>query len=252
MAGPAVRFRIDFAEHSGLGPGEIFLLEAIRDAGSLLQGARNMGISYRGARLLPDSLRQSFRERSLRSDRMQATKAERGYRYGLIGVLSLLLSTLSGHPSRASDAATSGGNPAGANSISIDGAVEHPRSLTVADLKIEPATTEAVSQRTGKGVLTGSYTGVLLWTLLQKAVIKVTGSRNDVMRHTITVTSSDGYATVLSVAEIDPEFGDEQAIIAYAKDGKPLADKRGFARLIVPADKSAGRAISGVASITVR
>jgi Oxidoreductase molybdopterin binding domain len=102
-------------------------------------------------------------------------------------------------------------------------------------------------------MLTGTYTGVLLWTLLQEAVIKVDpGSRNDVMRHTIVVTASDGYATVLSAAEIDPEFGGEQAIIAYAKDGQPLADKRGFARLIIPTDKSAGRAITGIATITVR
>jgi molybdate transport system regulatory protein len=62
MAGPIVRFRIDFAEHSSVGPGKICLLEAIRDAGSLSQGARNIGMSYRGAWLLLDSLRRSFRE----------------------------------------------------------------------------------------------------------------------------------------------------------------------------------------------
>jgi len=35
MAAPVVRFRIDFAEHSSVGPGKICLLEAIRDSGSL-------------------------------------------------------------------------------------------------------------------------------------------------------------------------------------------------------------------------
>jgi molybdate transport system regulatory protein len=62
MAAPVVRFRIDFAEHSSLGPGKICLLEAIRDAGSLSQGARNIGMSYRRAWLLVESLKQSFRE----------------------------------------------------------------------------------------------------------------------------------------------------------------------------------------------
>lgn len=62
MVGPVVRFRIDFAEHSSVGPGKISLLEAIRDAGSLSQGARNVGMSYRRACLLVESLRQSFRE----------------------------------------------------------------------------------------------------------------------------------------------------------------------------------------------
>jgi molybdate transport system regulatory protein len=59
---PIVRFRIDFAEHSSIGPGKIRLLEAIRDSGSLSQGARNIGMSYRRAWLLVESLRQSFRE----------------------------------------------------------------------------------------------------------------------------------------------------------------------------------------------
>lgn len=184
---------------------------------------------------------------------MRPTKANWWRDCGLIGALCLVLAALSWHPSLASDEAASGGKATSADSISIDGAVEHPRSLNLADLRNEPATTEAVSLKTGRGLLTGRFTGVLLWTLLQQAVIKVSpANRNDVMRHTIVVTSSDGYSTVLSVAEIDPEFGDEQAIIAYAKDGQPLSDRRGFARLILPADKSAGRAISGVSSITVR
>jgi molybdate transport system regulatory protein len=62
MAGPVVRFRIDFTEHSSVGPGKICLLEAIRDSGSLSQGARNMGMSYRRAWLLIESLKQSFGE----------------------------------------------------------------------------------------------------------------------------------------------------------------------------------------------
>jgi molybdate transport system regulatory protein len=62
MAGPVVRFRIDFAEHSSLGPGKILLLEAIRDSGSLSQGARNIHMSYRRAWLLVESLKQSFRQ----------------------------------------------------------------------------------------------------------------------------------------------------------------------------------------------
>src|SRR5208282_4005907 len=62
MAVPVVRFRIDFAEHSSVGPGKICLLEAIRDAGSLSKAARNIGMSYRRAWLLVESLKQSFRE----------------------------------------------------------------------------------------------------------------------------------------------------------------------------------------------
>jgi molybdate transport system regulatory protein len=62
MAAPVVRFRIDFSEHSSLGPGKIQLLEAIRDSGSLSQGARRLGMSYRRAWILVESLKHSFRE----------------------------------------------------------------------------------------------------------------------------------------------------------------------------------------------
>ncbi|HTX23817.1 MAG TPA: molybdopterin-dependent oxidoreductase [Steroidobacteraceae bacterium] len=170
----------------------------------------------------------------------------------MMGVLCALSAALTLHVALAANGAASDGKTARADSIVIGGAVEHPRVLTLADLQREPVTTETVSLKTGKGVLRGSYTGVLLWTLLQQAVIKVSGAKNDVIRHTVVVASGDGYATVLSAAEIDPQFGGERAIIAYAKDGQPLTDKRGFARLILPADQEAARAISGVASITVQ
>jgi len=62
MQNPVIRFRIDFTEHSSLGPGKIGLLEAIRDAGSISQAARNLGMSYRRAWLLIDSVRTAFRQ----------------------------------------------------------------------------------------------------------------------------------------------------------------------------------------------
>jgi len=62
MSAPGIRFRIDFARHASLGPGKVRLLEAIRDSGSLSQAARNMGMSYRRAWLLVESLKRSFRE----------------------------------------------------------------------------------------------------------------------------------------------------------------------------------------------
>ena len=62
MPMPIVRFRIDFATGSYVGPGKIELLEAIRDSGSLSQAARNIGMSYRRAWLLLESINASFRE----------------------------------------------------------------------------------------------------------------------------------------------------------------------------------------------
>jgi molybdate transport system regulatory protein len=57
---PLIRFRIDFTEYSNLGPGKIALLEEIKSCGSLSEAARRMGVSYRRAWLLLDSLNHSF------------------------------------------------------------------------------------------------------------------------------------------------------------------------------------------------
>jgi len=62
MLTPVIRFRIDFAKDCYVGPGKIELLEGIQRSGSLSQAARDLGMSYRRAWLLVDSLRSSFRE----------------------------------------------------------------------------------------------------------------------------------------------------------------------------------------------
>ena len=62
MRRPVVRFGIDFAEHSHVGPAIIAVLEAIKASGSLSQAARDLKISYRYAWLLVDGLKSAFRE----------------------------------------------------------------------------------------------------------------------------------------------------------------------------------------------
>jgi len=63
MALPAVRFRVDLGRHAAIGPGKIALLEQIERGGSLSQAARELGMSYRRAWQLLDSLNGCFRER---------------------------------------------------------------------------------------------------------------------------------------------------------------------------------------------
>jgi molybdate transport system regulatory protein len=63
---PRLRIRIDF-DPSGpdrqLGPGKIGLLEHVAETGSISAGGRAMGMSYRRAWLLIDSLNRCFREK---------------------------------------------------------------------------------------------------------------------------------------------------------------------------------------------
>lgn len=54
--------RIDFGDDRAIGPGKIRLLELIAARGSISAAGREMGMSYRRAWLLVDSLNHYFRE----------------------------------------------------------------------------------------------------------------------------------------------------------------------------------------------
>lgn len=60
---PTIRFRIRInkGEEIAVGPGKIALLEAIIDTGSITAAARQLGMSYRRAWLLVDSMNRAFR-----------------------------------------------------------------------------------------------------------------------------------------------------------------------------------------------
>jgi molybdate transport system regulatory protein len=59
---PAIRIRIDFTDEVNIGPGKVALLEAIKTTGSISDAARSLGMSYRRAWMLIDSLKQGFSE----------------------------------------------------------------------------------------------------------------------------------------------------------------------------------------------
>lgn len=60
MNRPDIRFRLDFNDQCSVGVGKISLLEAIARTGSLSQAARDIGMSYRRAWLLIDSMNADF------------------------------------------------------------------------------------------------------------------------------------------------------------------------------------------------
>lgn len=57
-----VSVRLRFSEHARIGPGKIALLEAVHRTGSIAQAGREMGMSYRRAWLLIDSMNAMFDE----------------------------------------------------------------------------------------------------------------------------------------------------------------------------------------------
>ena len=57
-----VRISIVFESGARIGPGKAKLLQSIRDTGSISAAARDMGMSYKRAWLLLDSMNQAFTE----------------------------------------------------------------------------------------------------------------------------------------------------------------------------------------------
>ena len=59
---PRVRISIVFESGARIGPGKAMLLESIRDTGWISAAAREMGMFYKRAGLLLDSMNQAFTE----------------------------------------------------------------------------------------------------------------------------------------------------------------------------------------------
>ena len=114
---------------------------------------------------------------------------------------------------------------------------------------------ENVTYFAAGSVVSESFTGVLLWDLLNNApvngIITDPTIKNDILHKVIIVTGTDCYQSVFGAGEIDPFFGGSQIIVAYATGGKSLGGA-GFARIVVPGDKAGGRFVSNIASIEVR
>ena len=96
-----------------------------------------------------------------------------------------------------------------------------------------------------------TYSGVPLATLLAK-INAPSGNelRGNAMTSYLVATGSDGYAVVLSLAEVDPGFRDTQVIVADTRDGQPLG-KNGPFQLIVQGDKRPARWVRNLVSISL-
>jgi len=159
-------------------------------------------------------------------------------------LVGLLLASLAALPAAAQDAA---GKLAPA--LSIAGRVEHPRTLTLAELQAMLAATVEMDSTTSTGVQHVKYTGPLLWTLVQAAnPVDDPSCGNTALQHTMLARGQDGYAVALSIGEIDPRMEGKQVLVAVARDGQPVP----YLRLVVPGDVHAARSVRDLASIEVR
>ncbi len=96
------------------------------------------------------------------------------------------------------------------------------------------------------------YAGVGLRDILTQAGV-ATGNdvRGKELADYVVVEAADGYRVVFSLAELDPDFGNTQVLVAESVDGQPLAAKEGPLRLVVPGDKRQARWVRMVTRISV-
>jgi hypothetical protein len=139
--------------------------------------------------------------------------------------------------------------------LALGGAVANPAVFDEETLAArDDVLMQTVTYTAGGAPVTHTYTGVLLWDLLEDAgVLTDPAVRNDILGFYVVATGSDGYRAAYSLGEVDPRFGGEAIMVAYddalGQLGPGGAD--GFARMVVPGDAAGGRYVSNLVSIEV-
>ena len=139
--------------------------------------------------------------------------------------------------------------------LTLSGKVADPGIVTPETLSaLHQSMTETATYLAGSTPTTDTYTGVSLWTLIQDTGLVTDASiKNELLRYEVVATGSDGYRAVFSMGEIDPAFGNQPDLVAYADTGGQLGagGADGALRLIVPGDHAGGRYVSNLVSLQV-
>ena len=95
-----------------------------------------------------------------------------------------------------------------------------------------------------------TFEGVPLKAVLEKAGVgfgeNLKGKR---MASCLLVEAADGYRVVIALPEIDPAFTGKQIVLAFLKDGKPLDEKEGPYRIVIPDEKRMARWVRQVTTL---
>jgi len=154
------------------------------------------------------------------------------------------------------------------NRIVIDGFVNSPTTVSLDDLRAMPdQTTLAIEfvDRLGN-VQRHSETGPLLWTVLNAAGgVQVPPLRaeqyqgpNPLVTLYVIMVAVNGYQSLVSEGEIDPDYGHARVLVAHTEDGKPMmeapyaATNKAPAQLVVPGDTRGGRYENRICRISVQ
>jgi hypothetical protein len=121
--------------------------------------------------------------------------------------------------------------------------------LSRTDLEALPHVKVTASEHSSGPV---NFEGVTLKSVLEKAGIgfgeSMKGRR---LSNCLLVEAADGYRAVIALPELDPAFTDKQTLLAFLRDGKPLAEKEGPYRIVIPDEKRMARWVRQVTTLKI-
>jgi hypothetical protein len=96
------------------------------------------------------------------------------------------------------------------------------------------------------------FEGVALRAVLEKAGVEFGHSmRGKRLASCLLVEAADGYHAVIALPELDPDFTNKEVVLAYLQDGKPLDDKAGPYRIVIPEEKRMARWVRQVTKLKI-
>ncbi len=165
--------------------------------------------------------------------------------FALVGGLALLLT--SGAATRAQSSAAA---PASGAALTVGGDVANSLTLSLDALKSMPRKTVHVKNEHAQEE--EAYEGVPLAAILKQAGVPQGGQiRGKVMATYVLAQGGDGYQVLFSLPELDSDFEDSDVLVADTMGGKPINDKVGPLRLVVPHDKRPARWVRMLTGIKV-
>ena len=133
--------------------------------------------------------------------------------------------------------------------LRVTGEVPTHLELSIADIAAFQRQTLRVTDDKGTQV---EYGGVAVAEILKKAGAPLGKElKGPNLAVGIVASAPDRYHVLFSLAEFDSNFSDRVIILADRRDGKPLDNREGPLRLIVPGDKRHARWVRGVDALEV-
>ena len=139
--------------------------------------------------------------------------------------------------------------PAPSIALQVTGDVSNHLDLSIPDVATFHRQTISVTDDKGTQA---KYEGAAVAEILEKAGAPLGKAlKGPNLAVCLVARAPDGYHVLFSLAEFDPAFSDRVILLADHRDGKPLDNREGPLRIIVPRDKRHARWIRGVTTLEV-